>query len=412
MKKKKFVLLQIRRSVGEIDWIIPILFLLKKKGYKIFTFFDDKKILENLEKNENLFKLWKSINIDFHINKKTDKILIKLIFLILLNLKNFLKNNSFLESIIAKLKTEIFEIKFFLKKYKIENFHLFLLSDNNYSNLCLKFKELNNKIKIVRFPTSPWVENIDNRKYLKLDKRYLFVDQQFFTNKNIAYKILGKNFAKLEKDKKLFYVGNPKYSNWWIKKIFKKKNSINSLKILVATRSWEKNFSKESFKSLIKEIMKLTKINKNIKITFKTHPSRKEENYLKEILNLYDKKQWNVSNNHLIDLCKVNYIGITLNSTACIDIVQSGIPCLEFWYNEKDKLNMIHGKTLYERQKIVKKLKNFEDLENEFKRLQRKINYSRLVRYQYTKFKKIYSLHKTSFMVNELIKLNEKKLLK
>ena len=73
---------------------------------------------------------------------------------------------------------------------------------------------------------------------------------------------------------------------------------------------------------------------------------------------------------------------------------------------------MIHGKTLYERQKIVKKLKNFEDLENEFKRLQRKINYSRLVRYQYTKFKKIYSLHKTSFMVNELIKLNEKKLLK
>ena len=126
---------------------------IKKKGYKLNIFFDDKKILENLKKNEHLFKLWKSINIDFHINKKTDKILKKLIFLIFLNLKNFLKNNSLLESIIAKLKTEIFEIKFFLKKYKIENFHLFLLSDNNYSNLCLKFKELNNKIKIVRFPT-------------------------------------------------------------------------------------------------------------------------------------------------------------------------------------------------------------------------------------------------------------------
>ena len=116
-----------------------------------------------------------------------------------------------------------------------------------------------------------------------------------------------------------------------------------------------------------------------------------------------DKKQWNVSNNHLIDLCKVNYIGITLNSTACIDIVQSGIPCLEFWYNEKDKLNMIHGETLFERQKIVKKLKNFEDLEKEFKRLQKKIYYSRLVRYQYAKFKKIYSLHKTNLMVRKLL---------
>ena len=42
-KKQKLLLLQVRRSVGEIDWIIPILYLLKKKGYKIFTFFDYKK---------------------------------------------------------------------------------------------------------------------------------------------------------------------------------------------------------------------------------------------------------------------------------------------------------------------------------------------------------------------------------
>ena len=411
-KKQKLLLLQVRRSVGEIDWIIPILYLLKKKGYKIFTFFDDKKNFESLKKNELLFKLWKSINIDFHINKKSDKILIKIIFFTLLNLKNFLKNNLFLESIIGKLKTEIYEIKFFLKKYRIENFNLFLLSDNNYSNLCLKFKQLNNKIKIARFPTSPWVENIDNRKYLKLYKRYLFIDQQFFTNKNIAHKTLGKNFVKLEKDKKLFYVGNPKYANWWIKKIFKKnKKTINTFKILVATRSWEKNFSKQSFESIIKKIMKLTKINKNIKITFKTHPSRQEENFLKKILNLYDKKQWRVSNNHLIDLCKDNFIGITLNSSACTDIVKSGIPCLEFWYNEKDKLNMIHGKTVYELQKIVKKLKNFEDLNNEFQKLQKKIYYNRLVKYQYAQFKKIYSLHKTNLMINKLLKYDEKKLL-
>ena len=39
-RKKKLVFLQIRRHVGEINWILPIIFIFKKKGYKIITYFD------------------------------------------------------------------------------------------------------------------------------------------------------------------------------------------------------------------------------------------------------------------------------------------------------------------------------------------------------------------------------------
>tara|TARA_B110000977_G_scaffold130509_1_gene166376 strand:- start:180 stop:284 length:105 start_codon:yes stop_codon:yes gene_type:complete len=34
MNNNKLVLFQVRRHVGEIDWLLPILFLLKKKGLK------------------------------------------------------------------------------------------------------------------------------------------------------------------------------------------------------------------------------------------------------------------------------------------------------------------------------------------------------------------------------------------
>ena len=40
--KKKIVVLSVSKSVAEIDWILPVLFELKKK-YKIFTLFQNRK---------------------------------------------------------------------------------------------------------------------------------------------------------------------------------------------------------------------------------------------------------------------------------------------------------------------------------------------------------------------------------
>ena len=63
------ILFQIRRHLGELDWTLPLLFRLKKKGYKIITYFDKKKIFNDLVENKILYKEWKKINTYYYFDK-------------------------------------------------------------------------------------------------------------------------------------------------------------------------------------------------------------------------------------------------------------------------------------------------------------------------------------------------------
>ena len=93
-RKKKLVFLQIRRHVGEINWILPLIFILKKKGYKIITYFDSHETFYRLKKNVELFSIWKKINTKYYLQKKTDKIFYKIIFKIILLISKVLKFNA------------------------------------------------------------------------------------------------------------------------------------------------------------------------------------------------------------------------------------------------------------------------------------------------------------------------------
>ena len=72
--KKKIILLNISKSVAEIDWILPVLYELKSK-YKIVTIFQNPKIYETLKHDKILFSLWKKISFQYFIDSKIDKIL-------------------------------------------------------------------------------------------------------------------------------------------------------------------------------------------------------------------------------------------------------------------------------------------------------------------------------------------------
>ena len=63
---KKNIILIIKKSPGEIDWILPLLFNLEKK-FNIFTIFQKKITLDLLKKNEVLYKLWKKTSFAFTI---------------------------------------------------------------------------------------------------------------------------------------------------------------------------------------------------------------------------------------------------------------------------------------------------------------------------------------------------------
>ena len=70
---KKNIILLIRRSPGEIDWILPLLFNIKNE-YNIFTIFRSKSALNLTKENKVLFDLWKKTSFGYTIEPKLKSI--------------------------------------------------------------------------------------------------------------------------------------------------------------------------------------------------------------------------------------------------------------------------------------------------------------------------------------------------
>ena len=71
--KKKIIVLNINKSVAEIDWILPVLFELKKK-YKIFTLFQHRESYNTLKKDKLLFNIWNEVSYGYEIENIIEKI--------------------------------------------------------------------------------------------------------------------------------------------------------------------------------------------------------------------------------------------------------------------------------------------------------------------------------------------------
>ena len=67
---KRIIILNVRRHYGEIDWILPLLYLFK--NFKIYTVFDNQLILDNFKKNEKLL-IYGNINTNFYVKEKKKK---------------------------------------------------------------------------------------------------------------------------------------------------------------------------------------------------------------------------------------------------------------------------------------------------------------------------------------------------
>ena len=72
-KNKKNIVLLIRRSPGELDWIMPLLYSLRKK-YNILTIFRGQKTLNLIKNNKILFKLWNKTSFGYTIQPKLKSI--------------------------------------------------------------------------------------------------------------------------------------------------------------------------------------------------------------------------------------------------------------------------------------------------------------------------------------------------
>jgi hypothetical protein len=80
---KKIILLVVRRHSGEIDWILPLIYRFPNR-YKLITIFPNYKSYQSLKDNKSLYTLWKSKNSGYFIIKKTDQLIWKVLYKVLL----------------------------------------------------------------------------------------------------------------------------------------------------------------------------------------------------------------------------------------------------------------------------------------------------------------------------------------
>ena len=138
--KKKIILLNISKSLAEIDWILPVLYELKSK-YKVVTIFQNSNIYKTLTDNKILFKLWDKVSFDYSIDNKIDKF----------------------RRFFSKKINQKYEIKkYFLKKnIDISEIKILLSEFGTYSWLFDEIKNLIKKKLTIHFPTSSFIFGLE-----------------------------------------------------------------------------------------------------------------------------------------------------------------------------------------------------------------------------------------------------------
>ena len=324
MKKKK-ILLIVRRHVGEIDFILPLLYRLKD-NFEIITIFSEYNSYETLFNSKELYSLWKKIcSKYFIINNK--KIVYKTIFKMLTIIENKVSIQNNLKFFLLK---KIFEFDFFLKKLElnINDINLIFTPIVNQTSLPYLIKCLSKNSKLIKFSESTWIFPNKEENKIVYDNNRSFIDDHtdlyLLTNNNFNYYLGNKINRELKK--KILYTGFFKYENFWIKKINKlKKNQKTKKKIIVIATRGPNNLALRlsSFMYIIESIIKSVKKMKNIKIIFKIHPNKIQDeiDIIKEITLRNNFKSFILSTDHPINLAVDAQVCICINTSVCIDFL-------------------------------------------------------------------------------------------
>ena len=216
---KKIVLLVIRKSYEEIDWILPILKTIKNE-YNIYTYFISNESYESLKSFDFVFKEWSKVSKKFYVQKKSEGFFLRLLLF-------FIKKISFYNS------------------WKIVNFINLKLNKIFYTekSFCRMFGEKDtSKLRVIfneAIWSSGWTDAFKKRNILTF--RFPHATNIFSNfNKDKIYK-KGNKFVKdcillagsrhdlpfLSKTwnlKNIKILGFPRYQKKWIEKNKKKKN--------------------------------------------------------------------------------------------------------------------------------------------------------------------------------------------
>ena len=324
-KNKKNIVLLIRRSPGELDWIMPLLYSLRKK-YNILTIFREQKTLNLIKNNKILFKLWNKTSFGYTIQPKLKSIVWRIGYHLFK--KTILKNifqSRFQDSFydVVKISNLILNQKKKSSSFIPEAIFAEFLDFSPWLN---KFYNQNKLIKIIHYPHTTNLfgikkykiklkRNIKNR-YLLLSNAY---DFKFWHNKFLKSNIIEAGYLKYDKS--------------WIKKIISKKIKKTRKIIYVSYSGFVP--SKHDFEKYLEQTKNIMDICIEIPsaiILFKIHPITDKKKLL-NILSSYPKNKWKLVNDnqiYLASICDV-YIALYSSTASMLDCLAVKKIPIELW---------------------------------------------------------------------------------
>lgn len=333
--RTKIIILIVKRHVGEIDWILPVLYRLNKKLILV-TIFHDQASLESMKNNKNIYSLWKEICTKYTVLKKTDNTIWKITFKLFLyfGLNKFVR----LRRIENFILFNVFNVPELMKKLNISinDIYYIFTANTNSSYLPNYIKKEGSKINIVRFPEATMLsptkkENPFFKQGIK--KTYNILGDFFlFSSQSDANFFFGSKINNNIK-KKIIYCGIPRYEKWWIKKIVKtKKTQPKKFTILVLLRPANiLFFQKKSFDNFLISMKFLADQIKGIQFIFKLHPNLDKKHIVSNYLKNINKNYWKISNSHVLYLSNFCNVCIGTMTSACLDSLANKIPTIDYY---------------------------------------------------------------------------------
>lgn len=318
----KKVLHIVYKSSNSVDYIYPLFFLKsKKKEYKISYLiwdFRPKHLIKNFPKknllNYKIYTFWNFLLFNLKSDTISGHFYFQRLYFRLINLFYFLINKKKLKNFLQSFD------KIYMDCRELQSMPM-------YKNFCMILKSLNKEIIFV--PHSAHYTNLiretsDLHKQLFQGiKKKLIMS----TKKSLPWKDTG-GFKKEE----CIYLGLPSLNDEWLR-VFKKltQNCINKKTVGFAFRPFDRNFENRLLKfrggddyiNTFSDNISFINIAKILnrmgyKISFRLHPSTKEDSFLKfykkEISNL----KFNFSRNTVHDFLSENHYIVSFNSSALI----------------------------------------------------------------------------------------------
>tara|TARA_A100000164_G_scaffold364167_1_gene382121 strand:+ start:1271 stop:2584 length:1314 start_codon:yes stop_codon:yes gene_type:complete len=379
--QKKTAITFLSGSAGELDWVLPILDFLLKKGFDLKIIFLTRHVLKSVKTNTMLN------NYISQEHSKIEVILCGGFFWEKLERLSYLSYR-----LILKLKLDkkpFFSLIYRLCDKFFEGIFLFLLP-RSILNLRDEKNLFFNEYPSLRRPRDNWTKkNFDKSLFFycphsphiyaeDLDRQYPESNPIDLNKKNFLLLGHPEDYLAVNDERELaspdlekIFIGHPKYSNGWLRDLqktsenFRGKSSFRDrINILILSRGAGSYLDDESHKDLVENTIKVIRKNiPNYNLLIKKHPRELDSHWD----NFKNDPSIKIVNNHILDIATKSDFAITYWTSGAMDCCTLGVPVIEYFDpNKHPKQQVYDGKmytTIYRKLGVVLSASNEKELD-------------------------------------------------